>query len=140
MEFGAKFNLTGPLFERDPTKTVRANIRDMLEEVAAEGERVVRANSPVLTGAFQRGVVGRVESMSGKRWALHAVISEQHVYPWGSRRGATIRSGRKAVATSSSAQYRGGKLERRLHMFANANRGLQSSRAAIGANLSKGLE
>lgn len=130
-------DLTGPFFERDPAKTVRQNIREMLGALAAEGERAVKAASPVgpgyegaPAGSFRAGVVGRVESLTGRPWALHAVISQQFAYPWGTRRG-----GQRA-----DAQYRGGKLERKYHMFANVRRDISAARAVASANLSKGLE
>lgn len=130
---------SGPFFERDPKETVRQNIRDMLVALAAEGQSQVQAVFPVKTGAGRAGVVGRVQSMTGKPWYLNAVVSEQHVYPWGTHRGATIRSGRRRVANHGAAEYRGGKLERKLGMFARVNRQLQQSRAVIAADLSKGL-
>jgi len=146
-EMRTSVDLIGPFF-RDPEKTVRTNIHDFLEKVAAEGQEAVRSNFPVGSGddphpgAGRAGVIGRVESMTGKRWALHAVISAQFIYPWsrGGRGGTHIRSGRRMVLNSANAQYRGGKMERKLHMFANVSRSLRSSRAVAGANLSRGIE
>lgn len=134
-------HLDGPFFTRNPAKTVRGNIRDMLEALAREGEADVRDHSPTgPTGAFRAGIQGRVESVTGKRWYLHAVISQTHVYPWGQHVGTTIRSGRKQVANRGEAQYRGGKLERKLHMFRNTASRLRSMRSVIGADLARGLE
>lgn len=130
----------GPFFTKDPTQTIRGNIRAMLEALAEQGQQDVQDHSPVLTGAFKAGVVGRVASMSGKRWQLHAVVSQQHIYPWGARRSATVRSGRKIVANSEHAQYRGGKLERRYGMFRRTASRIRSMKALISADLSKGLE
>lgn len=131
--------LSGPFFEHDPRKTVRQNIRAMLEAVALEAQEDVRSNFPVLTGAGRAGVVGRVASLKGKHWELHATISQQHVYPWARRSGATIRSGRNVVANSANAAYRGGKLERKLHMFSHAATSIRRAKAVINADLTAGL-
>lgn len=149
VEMRTTISFDGPFFTvRDPALTVRQNIGKMLDAVAEQGQEAVRSVFPVgsdgdaHSGAGQAGVIGRVESMTGKRWALHAVISAQFTYPWPrtGRGGTHIRSGRRMVGNSGSAQYRGGKLERKLHMFGNVNRSLQSSRAVASANLSQGLE
>lgn len=138
--------LDGPFFTQDPAKTVRENIRDMLEALAEQGERDVKDHFPIGAppdphpGLGREGVVGRVESITGRRWQLHAVISQQAVYPWGARRGATIRSGKRQVANSAVAQYRGGKLERKLHMFSRTASRIRSLRAVTGANLTRGIE
>lgn len=118
-------DLDGPFFQRDPKKTVRQNIGRMMEGLAREGEDMVRARYPVFTGAGRRGVVGRVHSLGGKRWALTAVISQQHVYPWP---GAGAR------------QYRGGKTERRYRMFRTATTAIRRSRHILYARLVEGLE
>ena len=127
--------LSGPFFEHDPAAVIRMNITEMLATIAADVQEQVRGDSPVLTGAFRAGVIGRVASMSGKPWHTHAVISAQHIYPWASRVGSTIRSGRKLVPTSANAQYRGGKLEAAHHMFAMAARTVRVAR-----NLTAGIE
>lgn len=118
-------DLTGPFFQRDPRKTVRGNIRQMLEGVAEEGERTVKSASPVLTGAFRAGVKGRVRSLGGKRWELTAVVSQTHVYPW---------------SGGGSKQYRGGKAEARYQPFKRTANALRRSRAVLAANLTEGLE
>ena len=142
-------DLTGPFFEaRDPGLTIRENLGRMLEGIAAEGEAAIRETFPVggsddpHAGAGRKGVIGRVQSLTGRRWALHAVISAQYTYPWPrtGRGGSHLRSGRRLVANTGEAQYRGGKLERRLHMFGNAAKALNASKAVAGANLTKGLE
>lgn len=151
---------SGPFFERDPKETVRQNIRDMLVALAAEAQEDVQSRFPVKTGAGRAGVVGRVQSMTGKPWYLNAVVSEQHVYPWaghrstatavekrgavfGGRRGmqgATIRSGNRLVVNSKNAQYRIGKLERKLHLFSRTASRIRGLRSVIAADLTRGLE
>lgn len=121
----ARGTFSGPFFVRDPGKTLYANLRRMLEAIAQEGETAVQARYPVYTGAGQAGVRGRAESLSGKRWATSAVISQTHVYPW---------------PAAGARQYRGGKTEATHHMFRDVARGLRSSRAVLAANLTAGIE
>jgi hypothetical protein len=118
-------DLSGPLFSRDVKKTVRQNIRRMLEGLAEEGERLARSAWPVLTGAGRDHTEGRVRSLTGKPWFLTAVISAQHVYPW---------------PNGGAKQYRGGKAERRVGMFRRTATAIRRSRAVISANLVEGLE
>jgi hypothetical protein len=118
-------DLSGPLFSRDVKKTVRNNIRRMLEGLAEEGERLARSAWPVLTGAGRDHTEGRVRSLTGKPWFLTAVISAQHVYPW---------------PNGGAKQYRGGKAEQRVGMFRRTASALRSARPVMTANLTKGLE
>lgn len=118
-------DLSGPFFQRDPGKTLYANIGRMLEGLAEEGERLVQSRYPVFSGDGKAGVRGRVRSLTGKKWAVTAVISQTHVYPWPS---------------GGAKQYRGGKTEARHHMFRDTARALRRSRAVLSANLTKGLE
>lgn len=117
--------LSGPFFQRDPAETLRGNIRKMMAGIAEEGEKAVKANYPVRTGAGRRGVVGRVASVTGKPWMASAVVSQTHVYRW---------------PNGGAKQYRGGKSEARHHMFRSAYRDLNRSRAVLRANLTEGLE
>lgn len=118
-------DLSGPFFQKDPTLTLRGNIRKMMAGVAQEGEAAVQATYPVFTGQGQRGVEGRTNSLSGKAWMATAVISQTHVYPW---------------KNGGAKQYRGGKSEARHHMFRSAYRQLNRSRAVLRANLTEGIE
>lgn len=115
----------GPFFRKDPAKTIRANTRALLIDVAEEGERAVQALSKARTGAFRRGVRGRAESQRGRPWSYTAVISATHVYPW---------------PGGGPKRYRGGKLEQRDHMFRTVARRLRSSARVLRANLTKGFE
>jgi len=120
-----QIDLSGPLFKADPKKTLRENMRRMLQGLAEEGEEAVRQGWPVLTGAGREGTKGRVASLSGKPWQLTAVISAQHVYDW---------------PNGGAKQYRGGKAEARRHMFSRAAGALRRARAVLAADLTKGLE
>lgn len=79
---GVQVELTGPFFTKDVTKTFRQNARVMLEAIAEEGEKAVKARAPYYTGdkgdpnAHIRDFIrGRVRSLTGKPWALTAVVS-----------------------------------------------------------------
>jgi hypothetical protein len=129
----AKVQLTGPFFEPDADLRLRENIRGMLAAVAEEGDRNVTARAPRVSGDLAEGVVGRVASLKGKRWALTAVVSATHVYPW-KNKGARGFTGR------AQAEYRGGKAEKRYRMFAATAGQMRAARAIMAANLTKGLE
>lgn len=129
----ATVQLSGPLFEPTADKRLRENIRGMLQAVADEGDATVSARSPRKSGAFVEGVVGRVKSLNGRPWALTAVISATHVYPWRNK-------GARGYVGRSQAEYRGGKLEARYRMFKGVTYQLRSARAVLSANLTKGLE
>lgn len=120
-------DLTGPFFTKDPGRTLSENIQTMLEAVAEEGERDVKAQaqSHVYTGAFLGGIEGRVRSLGGRHWLRTAVVSQTHVYPWPS---------------GGNKQYRGGKLEARYGMFKRTTSRLRRSSAVQRAELTKGLE
>jgi hypothetical protein len=78
--------MSGPFFTKDPKKTFRQNVRDMMDQLAAAGESDVRAQMQAGEGSRKplRGISpdrvsghvrGRVDSLAGKRWALNAVVS-----------------------------------------------------------------
>ena len=143
----AKVDFSGPFFTPAGDASLRQNIRAMLRAVADEGERAVEARSPRVTGAFIGGIQSRSESGSGKPWALSAVVSATHIYPWHQHVSATISrresGGRRASRRGENrqqAEYRGGKLEAKFHMFRNVAGQLRRSRAVLAANLTKGIE
>lgn len=119
-------DVSGPFFQGDPAKKLAANIQTMLEAVAKEGEADVKAQAAghMYTGAFFRGIQGRVHSLGGKHWRVTAVVSQTHVYPW---------------PNGGQAQYRGGKLEARYHMFRTTASRLRRSSAVNRAELTKGM-
>jgi len=117
---------TGPFFRSDPVRTFRQNIRTMMDAVAREGESDVRAQLAPhsRTGATVAGVIGRTASLGGKRWAVSAVVSQTHVYPW---------------PGGGQKQYRGGKLEAKTHAFRKTASRIRSTRAVNVAELLKGI-
>lgn len=128
-----RVDFSGPFFERDPEKTIRENVRRMLDNLAAEGERDVQgqiasraAAMPRYTGWTHDHVVGRVSSLGGKRWALNAVVSANT-----SGMGAT-----QAIRTQAAAST----IERRWHPFRRTASAMRRARAVLSANLSEGLE
>ena len=72
---------SGPAFERDPARTFRQNVRDMMDEIAEWGEadvqRRIAAIGPlgIRTGRTRSRYVGRTHALIGKRWAVTAVVS-----------------------------------------------------------------
>jgi hypothetical protein len=122
-------DMTGPFFRRDPVKTWRDNVKDFMDEVAALGEAEVKAQlrqgegirAPLSVGGrVSNYVVGRTSSLSGKRWAVTAVVSPR---PSGSRR--------EAIAVMAAAS----EIEAREHVFRTASARLKRAKT----NLLKGL-
>lgn len=80
--------LVGPFFRVDPRKTFRQNARVLLQAVAEEGEKNVKARAPYYTGRggdpnahIRDHIRGRVVSLRGKPWALTSVVSSLfHMY------------------------------------------------------------
>jgi hypothetical protein len=129
----ARITFSGPLFSADADKTLRQNIRRMMQGIADEGAEVAKARSPRRSGAFIDGIEGRTQGVRGNKWALTAVVSQTHVYPWHNK-GARGFSGR------AQAEYRGGKVEQRYRIFRAVTSQLRAARAVMAANLTKGLE
>lgn len=125
-------DLTGPFFEKDPAKTVRQNVRVMMEAMAREAESDVKAQIPSKSGETARGIRGRVQSLAGKPWAVTMVVSQQRAFPW-------KHMGTRGFVGRGEAVYRGGKLEAKLHMFRRTAGRLRRSRAVNTAELTKGL-
>jgi hypothetical protein len=112
---GVEVQLVGPFFEVDPSKTFRQNARVMLDAIAEEGERAVKARAPFYTGSrgdptahIRTDIVGRTKSLSGKPWALTAVVSSlfhmRHTqngkhYGYGGKLERKYRFFRRGIAT-----------------------------------------
>lgn len=85
----ATISKTGPFFKGDPVRRFRSNIKVMMDDVAAEGQKDVQnklrsgqgRRAPVY--ALRRSsrarvadnVVGRTKSLSGKQWKVTATVS-----------------------------------------------------------------
>lgn len=128
-----KIELSGDFFRRDPGKTLRQNVRDMNDGLAAWMEAEVQSDiaahassMPGYTGWSRDHIVGRTSSNSGKRWGTWAVVSANTN---GMDRKDAIRT--KAAAAT---------IERRWHPFRRVKSGVYRARPLITANLSKGLE
>lgn len=129
----AQVELSGPFFTRDPRLTVRQNIRNMMDAVAAEMEQGVKAeleaksgSIPGWTGWTRDHVVGRTHSLAGKRWALTAVVSANT-----DGMGAS-----DAIRTKAAAS----RLERRFHPFRKIAGRTRRARAVLAADLTRGLD
>lgn len=128
-----RVDFEGPFFTRDPKRTVRDNIRRMMDALAAEAERDVKGqiasvapSMPGYTGWTHWRVAGRTSSIGGRRWDLNMVVSANTA---GMSRELAIRT--KAAAAS---------IERRWHPFRRTTSAVRRSRAVIYANLTEGLE
>ena len=127
-----KVELDGNFFKRDPKKTVRGNIRDMLDKLAIEMEGEVRRQTeshagqmPYSTGWTADHVKGFV-TWGGNRWQFWAAVQ---AYTQGMDARDAIRT--KAAAAS---------VERRFHPYRSVKGGIYRSKAIFTANLTEGLE
>lgn len=129
-----KVELDGNFFRRDPGKTLRHNIRDMLDALSSEMEGIVRdeiaghaGQMPGWTGHTLSTVKGYTTSAkTGRRWGLWAAVG-------------TVTAGmsaKDAIRTKAAAAT----IERRFHPFRRVKAGVYRSRAVITANLTKDLE
>lgn len=128
-----RFDFGGPFFTRDPKLTIRSNIRSMMDALAAEAEKDVQGqiagkagSMPHYTGWTRNHVVGRTSSLGGKRWAVSAVVSAN-------TSGMGARDAIRTLAAAAS-------IERRWRPFARTASAMRRSRAAINANLTRGIE
>ena len=128
----SKVQLEGDFFKRDPGKTFRANVRDMLDELASWMETEVRSDiashagsMPGYTGWSRDHTVGRT-SWGGNRWGTWAAVEA-------STEGIATK---QAIRTKAAAAS----IERRWHPYRNVKSGVYRSRPIITANLTEGLE
>ena len=127
----SRVELDGNFFERDPRKTIRTNIGDMLDALAGELEAIVQGeiaghagSMPGYTGWSRDHIVGRTESYSGKHWALDLVVSANTA-------GMDARS---AIRTKAAAAT----IERRWHPFRQAKSAVYRARATVHSQPDQG--
>lgn len=125
--------LSGPFFTKDPGKTLRQNVRDLMDAMAEWMESEVRdditahaGDMHTYTGWTWAHTVGRTHSLAGKRWGTWAKVSAN---TGGMGRSDAIRT--KAAAAT---------IERRWHPYRNVKSAAYRARPLITADLTKGLE
>ena len=133
-----KIEFIGPFFARDPAKTFHENVKDFMDRVAALGEAEAQSRYHINQGARQpvghgvlparvsAHVVGRTQSLSGKRWAVTAVVGV---------RPSAGASKEEAIATMAAAS----RIEGREHVMRRTTTGLKRIRAQLLGDLLKGL-
>ena len=128
-----RVDFSGPFFQKDPRKTIRDNIRDMMGGLAKEAERDVQqqiagrsSSMRSYTGWTHDHVRGRTQSLVGKRWQVSAVVS-MNTQGMGAR---------DAIRTQAAAAS----IERRWHPFRRTASAIRRARAVMSANLTKGIE
>jgi hypothetical protein len=135
--------LSGPFFTRDPGKTVRANVRDLMDAVAEQGDRDVESVIDAHVSPSPFYVRGRTSSLSGRRWGTWARISPDTsgLSAQAAIRLMAILAGRHD-GVGSDGQDRGTTLgiEKQWHPFRTAKSNVYRARALLTADLTKGLE
>lgn len=133
MEVTAKVTLEGPFFRVDPGKTFYANLRDMLDGIAAEMEELTRSEieshageMPFWTGWSRDHTLGYTTSAeTGKRWATFAAVGAVTA-------GMDAKDARRTKAAAAT-------IERRFHPYRHTKDAVYRTRALITADLAKGM-
>jgi len=116
---------SGPLFQRDVKKKVRANMQAALMAAASEGREIVQAQLQpghgYLTGRLHDHIVATNKSISGTPWALSAVTRSRLVESMG----------RDSYTSKIEAKY---------HMFRAARGAVRMAAKLLQADYTKGLE
>lgn len=128
-------DLSGPFFRNDPGKTFRQNVRLLMERIAEEGEADVTAQlragessrAPIrrLGDRVSDHVIGRTRSLTGKRWAVSAVVSVNNS-------GLSQAQGISLMAAAAS-------VEQRTRACRRTTSRLRRARAVNRAELLKGI-
>lgn len=125
---GAKVELDGNFFRRSPGKTLRSNVRDMLDGLAQEMEDAARKGiAPHSdTGWTLEHTFGYTRSdKTGKRWSTWAAVAALTT-------GMDEKAAKRTYAAASS-------IERRFHPFRNVKSAVYRARAVISADLAKDI-
>jgi hypothetical protein len=131
----AKVYLDGGFFTRDPGKTLRANVRDMLDGLAAEMEKEVKGiiggaagAMPGYTGWSYQHTKGYTTSgITGHRWQTWAAVTADT--SWTKDKKPAQRT--KAAAAS---------IEKRFHPYRRVKSAVYRLRPVLSANLTRNLE
>lgn len=125
--------LEGPFFRRDPGKTLRGNVRDLMDALAEQMQSDVRTeiaahagSMPNYSGWTWAHIRGRTVSRTGKRWGTWARVSAY----------TEDLDAKEAKRTKAAAAT----IERRWHPWRAAKRNVYRSRALLTADLTKGLD
>jgi hypothetical protein len=136
-KFVTTIDTKGPFFTKDVRKTLRANIRDLMDAIAAEAEADIKAQlrsgegsrlplgGGIRPGRVSAHVVGRTHNLAGKPWQVTAVTSV-------TAQGLNARQAVKLMAAGSRLEGQG-------HAFRRTTGRIRRSRAVNTAELLKGL-
>lgn len=135
--------LEGPFFTKDPGKTLRGNVRDLMDALAESGEHDVEGVVDAHITPHPWYERGRTESLAGKQWDDWARISPD-------TRGMSAAEAVRTMAilagrhngTGTDGRDRGTTkgVEPQWHPYGNARRNIFRARALLTADLTRGLE
>lgn len=135
MTVRTKVEFEGPFFAHDPKLTFRENVRVWADAVAAAGEAEVRAQMAAGQGSrapirrlgdrVADHVVGRTHGLTGKRWAVSAVVS--------------VDNSRLSRAEGISLMAAAATVERRTRAFSRVRAAVGRARGTNIEELLKGL-
>jgi hypothetical protein len=127
----AKVTLEGPFFRKDPGKTFRGNVRDMMDNLAVEMEREVRRQTDAHAGQMPNWTGWSADHVHGFTewnidWGTWAAVQAY-------TKGMSVKDAKRTKAAAAT-------IERRWHPYRSVKSGIYRSRALITADLAKGLE
>lgn len=129
----SEVELSGPFFRRDPGKTLRGNVRDLMDALADSMESDVRSeisahasSMPGYSGWTWAHTIGRTVSRTGKRWGTWARVSAY-------TENLDAKDAKRTKAAAAT-------IEARWHPWRKAKSNVYRARALLRADLTKGLD
>lgn len=131
-------DLSGPFFTHDPRKTFRQNVKVLMDRLAEEGERDVKAkmrsgesrrrelSTHIYPGRVSGHVIGRTKSLKGKNWEVTAVVS--------------VNNSRFSKAEGTALMAGASNVERQTKAFRKMTARMRRAKALNTVELLKGLK
>lgn len=140
---GTRVEYSGPLFEKDLTRTLRENMRKLVLTMAQDGAALAkqefsnsfRGHGDRVAGGYAEAIEGRAQSLRGKPWALTSVVSSTRHLQMPGYKGygqfleTGIRGGKWGVQTSFSGYW----------VYRRVGNAVRRSSRIARADLTKGL-
>lgn len=144
-KYGPSITYSGPLFEKDVTKTFRGNARTLVLAIAKDGERMVREGIPRSSVAphYADFVVGTAGALPGKgkdKWALTAAVrGSLHLTAKGYKGYGRVLETNELVTRKSRSGTAYTFTGRGLWIYRRVGNALRRGSKAARADLTKGL-
>lgn len=129
--------VSGPFFTRNPGKTLRANVRDLMDALAEQADRDIEQVVDAHVKPMPGYVRGRTSSLQGKRWGTWARVAPTTA---GLGKPAAIRM--MAILAGRHQGNHGTTvgIEKQWHPYRAARSNVYRARALLTADLTRGLD